>query len=154
MFCFFEIQFLSLNSCLFSCLHPRCWVIDCSTIPSEVRVCFSFFSLLQLTLYDSGSCVNNTFTSFLWFSFHRQNNRPECQINTYVVHEDVSIGTFAKTWHPLGAGSSLLLVIFLEVCACKVWFLLVPFPTEPRTKQDVSVRHLLGRIALLYENLK
>lgn len=63
-------------------------------------------------------------------------------------------GHLSRHGDPLGTSSSLLLVIFLEMCACKVWFLLVPFPTEPRTKQDVSVRHLLGRIALLYENLK
>lgn len=63
-------------------------------------------------------------------------------------------GHLPRHGDPLGAGSSLLLVIFLEMCACEVWFLLVPVPTEPRTKQDVSVRHLLGRFALLYENLK
>lgn len=63
-------------------------------------------------------------------------------------------GHWPRNGDPLGVGSLLLLVIFLEVCACKVWFLLVPFPTAPRTKQDVSVIHLLGRIALLYENLK
>lgn len=63
-------------------------------------------------------------------------------------------GHLSKNGDPLGVGSLLLLVIFLEMCACKVWFLLVLFPTEPRTKQDVSVIHLLGRIALQYENLK